>query len=382
MPLAIPRALLALLCLVLAPSLALAQAAPRGATLARAIERARARVDSAARQGDATALAAQFDDDAHLVTPRGDTLRGRAAIAEWLGGAPLASASTRFTTINGVRECRDGAWEWGDVRVVRVRRDAAPDTVTGYYAARWRADAAGDLHLRWASLSSRPFTHFRPSRADCAAPVERVAGARRVELRVEPLGLLASRNAMADAVEEAMSARGWNDLSLDDKRTPRSDNGPAGGFGTTAQLELVVRPRAPFSVAAFVITDRSGTTHGRDASVPANITFTYRPMVAGLLAGWDWRFLRVGAGPALLSTSWSMREDYGGQQPVERWTSRTAGVAAHVSATFALGGRLLGTASASWHQFPSTETHGTPRFAPVTVPQRAVRAGIGLGWAL
>ena len=379
---ALPRASAALLSLALVPALALAQAVPRGAELTRAIERARARIDAAARQGDATTIAAQFDDDGWLVTPRGDTLRGRMAIAEWLGSAPLASASPRFTTINGVRECRDGAFEWGDVRATRVRRDATPDTVTGYYAARWRADAGGDLHLRWAALSARSFSRLRPSRADCAAPVERIAGTRRVELRVEPLGMLASRNAMADAIEQAMNARGWNDLSLDDNTTPRSDNGPAGGFGTTTQLELVVRPRAPLSVAAFVITDRSGTTQGRNASVPANITFTYRPMVAGLLAGWEWRFLRVGAGPALLSTAWSMREDYGGRQPVEHWTSRTVGLAAHLSSTFALGGRLLGTASASWHQFPSTETRGTPRFAPVSVPQRAIRAGLGLGWAL
>lgn len=116
---------------------------------------ARAAIDSvnadwlpALRRKDAAAIAEPYADDGVLVTPTGETFRGRAAVEE----AMRTSITRMGNALLGGRLVQDGItragpliYEWGHAELEIARPGGEPAHVTGRYLTVWRQDAGG----RW-----------------------------------------------------------------------------------------------------------------------------------------------------------------------------------------------------------------------------------------
>jgi uncharacterized protein (TIGR02246 family) len=100
---------------------------------------------------DAVGIAAPYADDGMLVTPTGETYRGRAAVE-----AAMRESVTRLGTARvGGRLVQDGLtragnllYEWGHAELEITRPGAQPVHSAGRYLTVWQQDAAG----RWRIL--------------------------------------------------------------------------------------------------------------------------------------------------------------------------------------------------------------------------------------
>ena len=132
--------------LAAAPTAAGAQAADRAAGVRRAVEASNAEFVAAMKRGDAAALAALYTEDAIVLPPNSDMIRGRAAIrkffADFLGSTKVTAAeiTTQEVFVSGAT-----AYEVGTNRLAMQAAGQPAVTDRGKYLVVWQRGPDG----RW-----------------------------------------------------------------------------------------------------------------------------------------------------------------------------------------------------------------------------------------
>jgi uncharacterized protein (TIGR02246 family) len=91
---------------------------------------------AAFNKGDGTAVAALYAEDAYLLPPGGDMIKGRDKIAAFWSDAAQKMGDAKLTTIDVIRLGRNAALEIGTVGL-KIKGDPPQDFV-GKYAVVWR----------------------------------------------------------------------------------------------------------------------------------------------------------------------------------------------------------------------------------------------------
>jgi uncharacterized protein (TIGR02246 family) len=154
------RSLASVLLVIAAFALAskLAAQAPAGADSAAVPESVRAMIDSVnaawipqLQRKDAAGIAAPYADDGMLVTPTGETFRGRAAVEEAmrtsLARLGTAQVSGRLVQ-DGITRVGTLIYEWGHAELEISRPGGQPAHSNGRYLTVWQQDSSG----RWRIL--------------------------------------------------------------------------------------------------------------------------------------------------------------------------------------------------------------------------------------
>ena len=120
------------------------------AAAAAAIRDANAQWLPAMKRGDVAAIVAPYAEDALFVTAKGDTIRGRAAIAELYRQRLAAIAGVVDGDI--VSDGRAAAtaelvYEWGHATLVLAHQDGSHSRGGGPYLTVWQRDGAGHWRI-------------------------------------------------------------------------------------------------------------------------------------------------------------------------------------------------------------------------------------------
>lgn len=120
------------------------------AAAAAAIGDANAQWLPAMKRGDVAAIVAPYADDALFVTARGDTIRGRAAIAELYRQrlAAIAGVVAGDLVSDGrVAATPELVYEWGHAALVVAHKDGSHSRGGGPYLTAWQRDGAGHWRI-------------------------------------------------------------------------------------------------------------------------------------------------------------------------------------------------------------------------------------------
>lgn len=121
---------------MLALYLAVAFAAPAAAQSKAAIQKLNDKWDAAFDKGDAAALAAMYAEDAYLLPPGHDMVKGRSQIRAFWAGAVKQLGGATLTTLDVERLGRGAAREIGLFSF--ATKAQPPQPVTGKYVVVWR----------------------------------------------------------------------------------------------------------------------------------------------------------------------------------------------------------------------------------------------------
>jgi uncharacterized protein (TIGR02246 family) len=91
---------------------------------------------AAFNKGDGAAVAAMYAEDAYVLPPGSDMIRGRDKIAEFWGQAATQFGDARLSTVDVLPLGRSAAREIGTVTL--KTKAEPPQEVTGKYAVVWR----------------------------------------------------------------------------------------------------------------------------------------------------------------------------------------------------------------------------------------------------
>lgn len=124
-----------------------ATAATDRSDVRRAIERGAAAWGDAVNRGDVNALAALYTTDALLMPPGAESVRGRAAVGEFLGGLLSYSPRDVALTVDEVDVCGDTAYEVGSYTMSLQPPGQARFTDRGKYIVVWKRGADGSWRI-------------------------------------------------------------------------------------------------------------------------------------------------------------------------------------------------------------------------------------------
>ena len=117
------------------------------AQVRQAIEEANVKFGDAIRQGDATALAALYTEDAALLPPDSDMIQGKQGIEEfWSGGLQMGIKDAVLTTLD-VSGSGDLAYEIGKVALTIQPEGQEPMEQKGKYVVVWKQQEDGSWKL-------------------------------------------------------------------------------------------------------------------------------------------------------------------------------------------------------------------------------------------
>lgn len=253
---------------------------------------ARVELQRAVAAGDLAAVVALFTTDAQ-VRSASRVLRGRDSIAAAL--ARIAPGTGRlFFGPEQFENCTDGAIEWGGSWAL-IR--AGADTLRGSYAIQWRR-LDGALRIQTLALAGRgasPRVRCPSTRTGAA-----YRGARFVAAGVFPLF---GRSSVGPSIAEEMDRRGYPDRNVD-STTGAENRSNHGKTPVMLSLRARVRPgiwvEAVLSATSYEATSRRMIGNDNWRAVTTS-------RAHALLAGYEWRTLRLAAGPALVRSSTAMR---------------------------------------------------------------------------
>ncbi len=117
---------------------------------AAAISEANAQWLPAMKRGDVAAIVAPYADDALFVTTKGETIRGRAAIADLYRQRLAAIAGVvdgDLVSDGRVAATAELVYEWGHAVLVQAHKDGSHSRGGGPYLTVWQRDGAGHWHI-------------------------------------------------------------------------------------------------------------------------------------------------------------------------------------------------------------------------------------------
>lgn len=255
---------------------------------------ARLRLQQAIVDGDQAAVVALFTDSALVRTGRA-TFRGRDAIALALAGFARVRRGRLSMGAEHFDPCTDGAVEWGGS--FSFFGTDTPDTVRGTYAILWRREG-GELRIHALTLGGSTAT----PRLRC--PISpNVAGYRAARLAATAVFPLLGRSSVGPSIADEMDRRGYPNRNVDS--ASGAENLSHDGK-TPVMISVRVRALAPVWIEGLASLTSYGSTSRRMIG-SMNWRAAHDSRAFALLAGYEWRTVRVSAGPALVRSTWRMR---------------------------------------------------------------------------
>lgn len=374
------------------------------------------RLATAIQSGDVGTVILSFDADAEVVTFKGDTLRGRPAVRFVVD---LSKDSTHQLAIvpGKVLICTDGsALEFGGKffgpRDERRQRD------DGNYGIVWDAHVSPAVITRMVmTFEDRSLDDIAPCQAEYSSLAAQHSWDLTVELSPHPSG----PSAAAQQIRTALTA---NDFAF---RAPYSaESGPAlAGFpqastdhellvsvglrhrftgAVTAELQLGTRPSDhAFGFDGRCESQPCDAVVGIDAySRRTYIEVNGSPVTLSALLQYQFRSVRVSAGPSIMRGNWKVLEETReidfignagrGYYGASNWgdinehdgvTVRSSGMwmgaAAEIAAFLPVSRFVLAEAFVRASAFPNTTLPVADHFQNVVVSNRLIQAGLAVG---
>lgn len=280
----------------------------------RAIDRTRHGFTQAAQSGDAQAMARYFISDGMVITAEGDTVRGRAALAQFFGTdrASSTEAVFRFGYFSRefhLQQCTNGVNERG-----RFHMDSQPAAASNKpsrpYAIRWEWDSLGNAEVQRITFVPRAAVReLGPS--GCYIPLPVLQQSKRIAVSL--FGVAGSAGDPRGAVESAMRQQGWDGGNLTKvcpswtvctyHTTPWTH---LSRFGPRA-LGIVTFRFTPRLATEVMVGDRpSGSTVGLDSAGTTQLEATWSGYFVGLAVMYERAGLEIGLGPALERMKWHL----------------------------------------------------------------------------
>ena len=364
-------------------------------TIDRQVQTARMALDSAARKGDVETLSRWLAEDAILV--RGaDTLRGREAIARRLAAWwPQATAELHYAPAS-TEYCVDGKYEDGGEYTVHVHLSAQrADTLRGRYALLWQRSDGGVIRIRGVALAAIG-KGSPPRLRGCERATLRIFDRHRVRVMVFTPAMLANSNT-AGSLQDRLSQQGYGPGVI--------TSGPAANPGTGIQathsgsapwpiVGLRLRPWGGVSIEGLlVLATRADTVTGLNSSTLSFAKATAsRSQTVAAVVGYEWRRLRLGAGPFFCEDAWSVREwqlapdpflglDVSSSTPIDSWKERRVGLLLEGAYTIPVAPYAFVELRAQEWSIGSRQVRGAGQFAPSFVDTSGWLMAVGAGVA-
>lgn len=253
-------------------------------------------LDSALRAGDMAAAVAMFAEHA-ILEYGGDTLHGRPAIQRWLEERLPEGRGSLWTERERLLLCQQGAYERGGNLSLTSLSDSVPPAVSALYVIRWDGPETEPLIQYLLFNLTRATARTRP--VDCVDPKPYwpVPELKRTQLTLTT----ALVGSIRDDIASALSDGGWGDFA----GLPRQET------SREYQLNASHRVRGPVVVGASIRTVNS-TAVGFDRRSPGNsyLTVERESRMAAATLGWQYRNVRLAAGPAQRTADWFILDEY------------------------------------------------------------------------
>jgi ketosteroid isomerase-like protein len=338
---------------------------PRPADMDSGLAAARVAIDSAARRGDASALARYLTDDA-VVVVGGDTLRGSPAVAAFYRSMRPRAVEGRIEfRPNRTELCTDGAMELGGTMLLVTRNsDGRADTLQPNYAVRWVRDSTGAWRIAAITLQSQAEIRAVAAGGRCQSYLGLARFPRKRLLLTIQMPFTPTQTPTLESVRDLFAARGY---SIPGPRQPADELSgitgyyPADKESPPLSAGVRVRVAGPITaeVVGSVLRNRVSVT-AADIPSESYVAIDARQRAIGALVGIEWRRLRLAAGPVSVRTSGSLVERtlryftafggfWGGPlRTDEQWSSSAIGWMGLAAYTWPFSASLFVELRASW----------------------------------
>lgn len=359
------------------------------------IRDAERRIRDALGRSDTTALAAMLDEAVTFVDRRG-VVRGRDSVAvAVVGGRFGRGAYGTLVTFNEPERCDRGATLSGAYAVGRRQAGGEVGVDNGGFAIRlvWADTTARAVEIvfDWSANAAR-----QKLRSGC-----REIRAVRLEtsrVRVAILLLAAATWTANGALESSLREHGW---TRRDAEGPTMDqNGlPHTRSDGKAPITSMVSVSLIRSLSLDLTTElqpRTGTLTTYNPAQSSLLTQRYRARSMTLTVNGQWRFFRLGTGPALVSSRWTERYEhllldsttdppsYRNDFPsaVEsKWTRRSLGAALQMAGALPISPHLFATTTAAVRVGARAELPGVTTHEHWSASLDGSYLAMGLGYA-
>lgn len=386
-----------LLCIACAPlpkqSETVVPARPNWPRIEDAIRTAQSTFDSAAQAGDAHRMAGLFDDDALLITPASDTIRGRSAIEGLLAAAQPGATGAKFWFAREppLEHCRDGGFEHAQFTAEIRQGDGSKDTLQARFVVFWNRDSVGSARVKRVSFPERELSRW-PTRGECVTDIESaMESAKRLQESSRfSITLLAGHTSGDPSrdFELAMKSRGWSNLAYTCPSSRPCDYLSTHSYRSTiSPIVPLLRYRFSKELAMEMLGGAllQGATIGVDTAVGSQMEVSWSGAYAGVLLSYELAGLQLGVGPAVQTVHWRVDDHnwpYNASTFYESsFHTKGVGLIGDLGWRLLLPSRLHADIHAESRWFARTDVRGSPRFPNVNVRNNSSFAGLGLGWA-
>ena len=355
-------------------------------SIAQATWQAKSDFSSAARAGDASRMAGSFSEDALLITPTGDSIRGRNAIAQYLIHlVPEAiSASFSFGRDGHLELCRGSARERLSYAAHVNYASRSPDSVSGNVSVLWKWDSSGALKAVWVAFSQEGISG-RLGRSECRLQEDSIWRAWRLSVGLYPAAAFATSGS-SGSFEQTLRARGWT--APEDPRgfgPPTPVTSRTGLLPSLVGIQYHARRQVVVEILGGGITKGSTLGARLTRADYAQTKLSYSATFVGALFSFEQSGIQLGVGPAVQFAHWRLWELYSpsgsccGSVTEVRWSRSPIGVIGDAQYHRLILGRLYLAIRAQGRRLPKAPTPATPRFPVAMVDQGSTFVGVGLG---
>jgi ketosteroid isomerase-like protein len=358
-----------------------------------AIRTAQSTFDSAAQAGDAHRMAGLFDDDAVLITPASDTIRGKSAIERLLTAAQPGATGAKFWFAREppLEHCRDGGYEHAQFTAEIRQGDGSKDTLRARFVVLWNRDSIGSARVKRVSFPERELSGW-PTRAECVTDIQStIESAKRLQESSRLSITLVVGHTTGDPSQDfelAMKSRGWSDVAYTCPSSRPCDYLSTHSYrSTTNPIVPLLRYRFSKELAMEMLGGAllQGATIGVDTAAGSQMELLWSGAYAGVLLSYELAGLQLGIGPAVQTVHWHVDDHY---WPYNASTfyqssfhSNTVGLIADIGGRLRMPSRLHLDAHGESRWFGRMDVRGSPRFPTVNVRNNSTFLGLGLGWA-
>lgn len=358
----------------------------------RDIESSKALLNTALLTGDTSAIRSLLTSDVVVVTPRGDSVVGAAAVARYLV-APEHGVQLRAFAYRPARlpqMCVDGARERGDMTILA---DSLREgrRVVSRYAVRWRSTPQQGVRI--SRLSFNQDDSARDEGRQSCRPIELESQPRaRVSFGAYPSFLAVRWAPRTDDLGNAYRERGFTGSRMECSIvanegctiTPGPITSESGG-GTEASIVLGARLRSRVNVSLIGGPMRRVSGWGRNTDSTITIQTRLASAYGSAIVSYYTPYFEIGIGPAGIRSTMSATQTTPGRfladpdvTAKDSWTQTRAGAVGLVRASLPIQQVVRLDVMVVARAFPALRLQRGYELSGTQIREHGAQAGIGI----